>query len=75
MSLSVLSFFAQKRIIARGNIEAKIIDISSNVMNLDTLNAPFSNDNTRHIIINNGIVIIGGFVTVDSVLAIFILFI
>lgn len=75
MSLSVLSFLAQNRIIAIGNIEAKTSETSSSDMNLLKLKAPFSNDKTMQIIKNNGIVIIGGFVTVEIIFANFILFI
>ena len=75
MSLSVLSFLAQYTMIAIGKTEAKTRDMISRTMNLPKLNAPFSKDNTRHIIKNRGMHIIGGFVNVEIVFAIFNLFI
>ena len=61
--------------IAIGRIDAKINEINSRTMNLLKLNIPFSNDKTRQIMKNNGMQIIGGFVIVEIVLAIFNLFI
>ena len=74
MSLSVPSFFAQYNMIAIGRTDAKTSEISSRAMNLDKLKTPSSNDSTIHIIKNNGMVIIGGFVKVDILSAIFNLF-
>lgn len=74
MSLSVPILFAHKSIIAKGSIEVNINDINSNVMNFEVLKMPFSNDNAAHIMINNGMHIIGGFVSVEIPFAIFNLF-
>ena len=75
MSLSVLSFLAQKRMIAIGNMEAKISEITSRTMNFPESNPFGPNDNVRQIMKNKGMQIIGGFVIVEILLAIFNLFI
>ena len=75
MSLSVPSFFAQVNIIIIGKIDEKTSEINSKTMNLDMLNSPFSNDSTTHIIKNNGMQSIGGFVVSEIILAVFNLFI
>ena len=71
MSLSVPSFFAQKSMIAIGRMEAKISEMISMTMNLLKSNPSGVNDSVRHIIKNNGMHIIGGFVNVEIVFAIF----
>ena len=71
MSLSVPSLLAQNRIMPIGRTEAKTIEITSKMINLEMLKTPFSNDNIIQIIKNNGIHIIGGLVNVEIHLAIF----
>lgn len=75
MSLSLPSLVAQNKMIAIGKSEAKIKDITSKTMNLDKSNPLLVKDKVREIIKNNGMQIIGGFVSVEIILAIFNLFI
>ena len=76
MSLSVFNFFAQYRVIAIGKTDAKISEISSIIRNWVQSNLnPLVNGVPSHariiqIIVNNGIVIIGGFVKIEIVSAI-----
>ena len=70
----ILAFLTYFNMIAMGRTDAKTSEISSRAMNLDKLKTPSSNDSTIHIIKNNGMVIIGGFVKVDILSAIFNLF-
>ena len=74
MSLSVPSFLAQYNMMAIGKSDANISEITSRTMNLDKSNPSGVNDNVRQIIANNGMVIIGGFVIVEILSAIFSLF-
>lgn len=75
MSLSLPSLVVQNKMIAIGKSEAKIKDITSKTMNLDKSNPLLVKDKVREIIKNNGMQIIGGFVSVEIILAIFNLFI
>lgn len=65
ISRSFPVFLAQYNMIAIGSIEANIREIISRTGNCQRL----SMDNVRHIIMNNGMQIIGGFVKVEIVLA------
>ena len=71
MSLSVLSFLAQNRMIAMGSMDANTNETASKTRNLAQSNPSLPNDNVRHIIKNNGMQMIGGFVTVEIDLATF----
>ena len=71
MSLSVLSFLAQKRMIAIGRIEAKISETISNVTNFEMSNPSPVNDNVKQMTKNNGMHMIGGLVNVEIFSAIF----
>ena len=71
MSLSVLSFLAQKRMIAIGRIEAKISETISNVTNFEMSNPSPVNDNIKQMTKNNGMHMIGGLVNVEIFSAIF----
>jgi len=53
--------------IAIGKSEAKIKDITSKTMNLDKSNPLLVKDKVREIIKNNGMQIIGGFVSVEII--------
>lgn len=75
ISLSLPIFLAHMKIIAKGRSEVKTNETISKTINSSRLNIPFSNDNARQIIINNGIQIIGGLVIKEMNLASFILFI
>ncbi|WP_305512797.1 MULTISPECIES: hypothetical protein [unclassified Methanobrevibacter] len=67
MSLSLPSLVAQNKMIAIGKSEAKIKDITSKTMNLDKSNPLLVKDKVREIIKNNGMQIIGGFVSVEII--------
>lgn len=71
MSLSVSSLLAQKRIIAMGSMDAKIIDTTSRTINSPKSNPDALNDIMIHINVNNGMQIIGGFVNFETFSAIF----
>jgi len=75
ISLSLPIFLAHMKIIAKGRSVVKTNETISKTINSSRLNIPFSNDNARQIIINNGIQIIGGLVIKEMNLASFILFI
>ena len=75
MSLSVLSLFTQNSMIAIGNMEANTSEMASRTMNLPKSNPFGVNDNAAQIMINKGMQIIGGFVSVEIVLAVLTLFI
>ena len=68
MSLSVLSFLAHRRMIAIGRADANINEISSRIINFEKSNDPFSNDNTKQIMKNSGMHMIGGLVNVEIIL-------
>ena len=65
MSLSLPLFLAQNNMIAIGKIDAKTREINSKSGNSHKLLI----DNVKHIIKNNGIDIMGGFVKVEIFLA------
>ena len=71
MSLSVFSFFAQKRMIAIGKMDANTNEMTSKTMNLPKSNPLGVNDNAAQIIRNSGMQMIGGLVNVEIVLATF----
>lgn len=75
MSLSLPIFLAHNKIITNGRSVVKTNETISNTINLFKLNIPFSNDNTKQIIINNGIQMIGGLVSTEMYLASFVFFI
>lgn len=67
MFLSLPSLVVQNKMIAIGKSEAKIKDITSKTMNLDKSNPLLVKDKVREIIKNNGMQIIGGFVSVEII--------
>ena len=75
MSKSVFNLLAQNNIIAIGRMDAKTSEMTSMTMNFPKSKTPFSKDRITQITKNSGIVIIGGCVKSEILLAIFNLFI